>query len=111
MVVHVESSHSWGTRTRVGEILITGCQIPAVHVAHRPSSLTSHSAPKYAARGSEMVGASGGVGVHPLSEKGQILHCQQKRWVRPPQSRNQLLTRDLFLQDKSVPHLETIPQP
>lgn len=33
----------------------------------------SHSAPENAAGGSEVVGASGGVGIHPLPEKGQIL--------------------------------------
>ena len=36
------------------------------------AQLTSHCPPEDAAGGSEVVGATGGVGVHPLAEKGQV---------------------------------------
>ena len=50
------------------------------------AQLTSHCPPEDAAGGSEVVGATGGVGVHPLAEKSQVFHWEEGRACKASES-------------------------
>ena len=47
-----------------------------VMYSHASVTLTSNSPPEAPAGSSEVVRSTRGVGVHPLAQEGQVLHCR-----------------------------------
>ena len=65
---------------------------PAPSARGPQAQLTSHCPPEDAAGGSEVVGATGGVGVHPLAEECQVLHWEEGRVCEASRVLRQMVT-------------------
>lgn len=59
-------------------MLIIVWNVTNLSVFYWQDILTSYCPPEDSAGGSEVIWSTGRVGVHPLAEEGQILHCTHK---------------------------------